>query len=96
MQLYRIMSVLIGQPWLAFVAGLVLLVASRVAGSRTAMACAIPWLLYAAYEYAMKFRVLCSGECNIRIDLLVIYPALLVAALVGVAAIARAGFKRLK
>ena len=25
----------------------------------------------------MKRRWLCSGECNIRVDLLVIYPALL-------------------
>jgi hypothetical protein len=25
----------------------------------------------------MKWRILCSGECNIRIDLLGIYPLLL-------------------
>lgn len=35
------------------------------------------WLLYAVYEYFMYKRVLCSGECNIRVDLLLIYPALL-------------------
>jgi hypothetical protein len=26
----------------------------------------------------MQIRVLCSGECNIRVDLLLIYPILLV------------------
>jgi hypothetical protein len=35
------------------------------------------WLLYAPYEYLMYRRVLCSGDCNIRVDLVVIYPALL-------------------
>lgn len=39
---------------------------------------AILWGVYTIYEHLMKFRVLCSGECNIRVDLLVIYPLLLV------------------
>jgi hypothetical protein len=39
----------------------------------------VAWLLYAAYEVGMKQRWLCTGECNIRIDLLAIYPLLLLA-----------------
>jgi len=39
------------------------------------------WLLYALYEYLMYRRVLCSGDCNIRVDLLLIYPVLLVVTL---------------
>jgi len=35
------------------------------------------WLLYGVYEYLVQTRVLCSGECNIRVDLLLIYPVLL-------------------
>jgi len=35
------------------------------------------WVAYAGYEYLMYARVLCSGECNIRVDLLLIYPLLL-------------------
>jgi hypothetical protein len=31
----------------------------------------------------MKRRWLCSGECNIRVDLLVIYPALLLGLVVA-------------
>ena len=34
------------------------------------------WLGYAVYESLMKARVLCSGECNIRVDLLLITPLL--------------------
>ena len=36
----------------------------------------ITWLAYFAYEQAMRLRILCSGECNIRVDLLLLYPAL--------------------
>jgi len=42
------------------------------------------WLLYAAYESALQYGGLCSGECNIRVDLLVIYPILLSISLIGV------------
>lgn len=41
-------------------------------------ATALAWAAYAGYEYLMYTRVLCSGECNIRVDLLLIYPILLV------------------
>jgi hypothetical protein len=36
------------------------------------------WLLYGLYEEGMRRRILCSGECNMRVDLLLLYPALLV------------------
>ncbi len=39
---------------------------------------ALVWAAYAWYEYLIQTRVLCSGECNIRVDLLLIYPILLV------------------
>ena len=37
---------------------------------------AAAWALYALYESLMKARVLCTGECNIRVDLLLIVPLL--------------------
>jgi hypothetical protein len=49
----------------------------RTSGKRAFLGLAILWLAYAVYEYLMYIRVLCSGECNIRVDLLLIYPALL-------------------
>jgi hypothetical protein len=39
------------------------------------------WLMYAPYEYLMHARVLCSGECNIRVDLLILWPVLAILAL---------------
>jgi hypothetical protein len=42
------------------------------------------WAAYGVYEFLMQMRVLCSGECNIRVDLLLIYPALLVISILAV------------
>jgi hypothetical protein len=42
------------------------------------------WVLYAGYEMLMKLRLLCSGECNIRVDLLVLYPALFLVSLAAI------------
>ena len=52
-------------------------------GKRTpgALLAALGWLLYAPYEFLMHARVLCSGECNIRIDLMLLWPLLLFASL---------------
>lgn len=41
------------------------------------------WLLYGIYEGLMYARILCTGECNIRVDLLLIYPILIIVTLVG-------------
>ncbi len=44
---------------------------------RVAMLASLAWLAYFPYERAMKLRILCSGECNIRVDLLLLYPLLM-------------------
>ena len=49
----------------------------RTTGRSGFLVLALLWLAYCVYEYLMYARVLCSGECNIRVDLLLIYPALL-------------------
>ncbi|WP_144289930.1 hypothetical protein [Ideonella sp. A 288] len=49
----------------------------RASGRRGFAVLALCWAAYAGYETLMFRRVLCSGECNIRVDLLLIYPALL-------------------
>jgi hypothetical protein len=51
---------------------------------------AIAWLAYFPYELAMKLRILCSGECNIRVDLLVLYPVLAVLSVASVVVALRA------
>jgi hypothetical protein len=71
------LGILVTHPWLALVvaAGLWALWSWR--RRHLAALAAIAWLTYGAYEHLMLTRVLCSGECNIRVDLLAIYPALL-------------------
>lgn len=53
------------------------LVLWRWRGSGRWLTLASLWLAYAVYEWLMATRVLCSGECNIRVDLLLIAPLLL-------------------
>jgi hypothetical protein len=72
------MAILIEYPVLAAVIGVVLIGLGRRTHRRTAFGVGIVWLLYAVYETGMQWRWLCSGECNIRIDLLVIYPVLVI------------------
>jgi formate hydrogenlyase subunit 3/multisubunit Na+/H+ antiporter MnhD subunit len=75
----NVMAIFIEYPILAAAIGLVLLGFGRWVGRRIVLVVGLIWLLYAAYETGMQQRWLCSGECNIRVDLLLIYPLLLVA-----------------
>jgi len=70
------------------------MVAGVLTKSKAAQAVGCAWLFYCLYEFLMKYRILCSGECNIRIDLLLLFPILGVASLVGVVATVYAGLKR--
>jgi hypothetical protein len=47
------------------------------------MAAALCWAGYASLETLNKARITCSGECNIRVDLLVIYPLLWIVSIVA-------------
>ena len=42
------------------------------------------WFCYLPYEWGMKLRILCSGECNIRVDLLLIHPLVLLVSLAAI------------
>lgn len=74
----------IAYPWSAFVVGAAFFAAWRWRGARSAALAGMLWSLYGIYEYLIYARVLCSGECNIRIDLLLIYPILFLISLVAV------------
>ena len=69
--------------------GLLFALAAFVWKSRPLRISAIVWLAYAAYEATLYLRLLCSGECNIRIDLLLIFPALLFVSLWSIIAAVR-------
>jgi len=81
----------IAAPWLALVPAALfaaLWLAGRGALSLTA---ALAWGAYAPYEWAVHARILCSGECNIRIDLLLMAPVLLVLTIAAVVLAVRPG-----
>lgn len=71
------LTIFIVYPWLALLVAVGCVVLWRWQSVRTAVVASVLWVLYSAYEYLMHARVLCSGECNIRVDLLLIYPLLL-------------------
>ena len=75
--LFAAMALLIEYPILAALIGALVLSLGLRLDRKTVIAVGVFWLFYAAYETGMKERWLCSGECNIRVDLLVIYPVLL-------------------
>jgi hypothetical protein len=63
-------------PWVAFVIAGAFAVMGRIRPRVLVRLVAVLWLLYGLYESGMRARLLCSGECDIRIDLLLIYPVL--------------------
>lgn len=83
------MGIIVGFPFLALVPGLVFLVLGLRTGSRVARAVGVVWCLYCLYEYGMKARVLCSGECNIRVDLVLLYPILIGWSLAAIVSVVR-------
>jgi hypothetical protein len=89
--LFRLMAILIEYPFVAAAIGLLFIALARWAGRRMVLAVGLIWLAYAAYETGMQRRWLCSGECNIRIDLLLIYPLSLVTSTVAGISLLRAG-----
>jgi len=84
------MDLFVRSPLLAVLPGLLFLGTYRAFPRRAALVAGGAWLLYAVYELGMQRRWLCSGECNIRVDLLLIYPVLAVISLAGIVAAARA------
>ena len=64
-------------PWAAFIIAALFAGLWYRARRLLILLTAVLWGLYGVYEMLMYFRVLCSGECNIRVDLLLIYPLLL-------------------
>src|SRR2546430_12208661 len=81
-------------PLLALVPVMLFFFLFSISRKRFLLVTMILWLAYVPYEYGMKFRILCSGECNIRIDLLLLYPVLLVVSLVALVVFALAMWKR--
>lgn len=68
----------IGHPWIAFFPAIIFLLLYRHKRSGWMMAASLCWLAYTLYEFAMSLKLICTGECNIRVDLILVYPLLVV------------------
>lgn len=77
-------AVFIADPWIALLPGLAFAIAGYRRRSTAAWIAAAAWILYAVYETGMSRRIFCTGECDIRFDLLGIFPLLLVITVVAV------------
>lgn len=83
------MAIFIDKPWLALIATALFAAFFILSKNKLTLAAGAFWFLYCLYEYAMKYRILCTGECNIRIDLFIVYPILLLASLAALLALLR-------
>jgi hypothetical protein len=71
------MAIFIAYPWSAAAIGALFVALGWRRQRRVVTGAGIAWIIYAVYETGMQQRWLCTGECNIRVDLLLIYPLLL-------------------
>jgi hypothetical protein len=78
------MSIVIEHPWLAAVIASGFWILWQMRRHRLTAVAASLWTVYLVYESLMRWRILCTGECNIRVDLLLIYPVLGVMSVVAV------------
>jgi hypothetical protein len=84
------MGIFIAYPVLALGLAAAFLLLHAWSRQRLVLSAGLAWAMYSAYEYGMHQRWLCTGECNIRVDLLLIYPVLALLSLAAVVAAARA------
>lgn len=94
MDIIVFLGVMIQWPWLALVPACAFALAWVRCRRASVLVAALAWLAYFAYELGIWLRVLCKGECNIRVDLLVFYPVLLALSAWAVVAILRAPERR--
>jgi hypothetical protein len=94
MEFFQAMAVLIEYPILALAPAVLFAWLFAARKAPLSLAAAASWVAYAVYEYGMNVRLLCMGECNIRVDLLLIYPMLVALSLASLAMFAANRGKR--
>ena len=87
--IFVVTNALVEWPFLALLPAGAFFLLYRRHRVRGVLVAGIAWLIYCLYEYGMWLGLLCSGECNIRVDLLLIFPLLIILSAVGVFKAAR-------
>lgn len=73
----QFMAAFIAYPWVALVIAAIFALL-HVRRQRSILAWAGgAWLLYGLYEYMIYYSIWCDADCDIRVDLLLIYPVLI-------------------
>lgn len=76
-------NIFIPHPYLALLPAIVFGFLYFKSKSKTVLATTVLWVIYAIYEELHLLRIVCSGECNIRIDLFLFYPVLIVVSIIA-------------
>ncbi len=84
---FQVMAIFIEHPLLAAAIGILLVALGRIMDRGIAIAAGAMWLMYYLWEFGIKQRWLCRGDCDIRADLLFIYPVLLLGSVAAVASL---------
>jgi len=92
--IFRTFAPFIEWPLAAFVPAAVFGALYFVKRRTAILVAALCWAGYATLEALNKARITCSGECNIRVDLLVIYPALWVVSIAALVMLFLPGKRR--
>lgn len=87
MILIQWMAVMTMFPYMALVMAVILALLYWRFKRKTSLLAASLWLSYFVFELLNFLRITCSGECNIRFDLLIIYPLLLLSVVIAVIAL---------
>ncbi len=93
MDIGNILGVFIGWPFLALAPAALFAALYFRCRRPIVLVATLAWLAYFPYEQAMKLRILCSGECNIRVDLLLLYPLLMLVSVLALAVYFKTGRK---
>lgn len=73
---YEVFAIFVEQPWLALIPAAVFYLLYYSFRLKLVLTAALIWTVYSIYELGIWNGLLCDQDCNIRVDLLVIYPLL--------------------
>lgn len=76
-------GILIIFPFGAAIIGALYLRMYFKAKARLSLVTGLLWLMYSLYEHLIYFNIACPEGCNIRVDLLLIYPILFVMSVIS-------------
>ena len=76
-------AVFVGAPPLALLLGAAFAGLYFRGRQRTVLAAALLWTAYGTYETAIRLQLICPEGCNIRVDLLLIYPLLAIVSILA-------------